>query len=67
MELEILLRDVTKPELNRIYTEPPSSRGGGDMVFFLQGACVPLFFSTLLAEPDSLREQEGLGLAARGR
>ena len=24
-------------------------------------------FSTLLAEPDSLREQEGLGLAARGR
>jgi hypothetical protein len=22
---------------------------------------------TLLAEPDSLREQEGLGLAARGR
>ena len=37
MELEPLLQDLIKPELNKIYTEPPSSRGGGDMVFFCRG------------------------------
>jgi hypothetical protein len=34
MELETLLRDLIRPELNKIYTEPPSSRGGGDMGLF---------------------------------
>jgi hypothetical protein len=34
MDLETLLRDLIKPELNSIYTEPPSLRGGGDMGFF---------------------------------
>lgn len=34
MELESLLRDLIKPELNKIYTEPPSPRGGGDMGLF---------------------------------
>jgi hypothetical protein len=43
-ELEILLRDVIKPELNRIYTEPPSSRGGGDMGFFCREHAYHSFF-----------------------
>jgi len=35
MDLEALLRDVIKPELNRIYTEPPSAlHGGADMGLF---------------------------------
>lgn len=34
MELESLLRDLIKPELNKIYTERPSRRGGGDMGLF---------------------------------
>jgi len=34
MDFETLLRDTIRPELNGIYTEPPSSRGGGDMGFF---------------------------------
>lgn len=35
MAIEHLLRDLIKPELNGIYTEPPSAlRGGGDMGLF---------------------------------
>lgn len=34
MNLESMLRDLIRPELNKIYTEPPSSRGGGDMGLF---------------------------------
>lgn len=34
MDLEILLRDLIRPELHRIYTERPSPRGGGDMGLF---------------------------------
>jgi hypothetical protein len=49
MELEILLRDLIKPELNKIYTEPPSSRGGGDMgLFCREHAFHCLFLSKIL-------------------
>lgn len=35
MDLESVFRDLIRPELNNIYTEPPSQRGGGeDMGFF---------------------------------
>jgi hypothetical protein len=34
MDIDILLRDLIRPELNKMYTEPPSSRGGGDMGLF---------------------------------
>jgi hypothetical protein len=44
MELDILLRDLIKPELNKIYTEPPSSRGGGDMSFFWREHAHHCFF-----------------------
>ena len=33
-DIENLLSTIIKPELNRIYTEAPSQRGGGDMGLF---------------------------------
>ncbi len=45
MNLETLLRDVIKPELNGIYTEPPASRAGGaDMGFFCREHAYHSFF-----------------------
>lgn len=54
MDLETLLRDTIRPELNGIYTEPPSSRGGGDMGFFCkEHAFHCMFLCSMLATARS--------------
>ncbi len=56
MNLESLLRDVIKPELNGIYTEPPASRAGGtDMGLFCREHAYHVFFQC----PDKELRSQG--------
>jgi hypothetical protein len=66
MDLEALLRDVIKPELNRIYTEPPSLRGGEDMGLFCKEhafhchvLCSMLGFKTAVKRGDLTLNLDG--------
>lgn len=59
MALAILLRDLIKPELNKIYTEPPSSRGGGDMgLFCREHAYHCLFLCKMLGHDAAIKRGE---------
>ena len=54
MELEFLLRDLIKPELNKIYTEPPAQRGGGqDMGFFCREHAYHCYFLCRMLRYDA--------------
>ena len=64
MELEILLRDVIKPELNGIYTEPPASRAGGaDMGLFCREHAYHSFFLCKMLGHDAAIHRGELGFS----